>query len=205
MTAAHRTIFLVDDDAVMLFALEEILHSAGYRTEAFAHPAALLARLSPDDIGCALLDLQMPLMTGLELQQALVARGILLPLVFVSGRADISEAVAAMRYGAVDFLTKPIDPQQLLAVVAGALRKDAQFTAARSARQRARLRWMALSLREQEVCRLAARGLQLKQIAATLGVSSSATQMHRARAWTKLGVSCLPELVHFITQLEDVG
>lgn len=109
-----------------------------------------------------------------------------------------------MRSGAVDFLTKPIDPQQLLAVVAGALRRDAPFAAARAAREHTRLRWSTLSPREQEVCRLAASGLLLKQIAATLGTSQSAAQMHRVRAWTKLGVSCLPELVHLMTQLEVV-
>lgn len=205
MTSVHSTVFVVDDDVVMLFALQEILRSAGYLTEAFAHPADLLARLSPNDIGCALLDLQMPQMNGLEIQQTLVARGILLPVIFVSGHGDIPNAVEAMRCGAIDFLTKPIDPQKLLAVVAEALRKDTEFAAVHAARQQAQLRWTTLSPREQEVCRLAASGLLLKQIAAKLETSASAAQMHRARAWTKLGVSCIPELVHFLTQFKDEG
>lgn len=118
MTLPH--VFLVDDEAFMLLTLGGILRAAGYVVESFAHPAALLARLSAADRGCVVLDLQMPGMSGLELQRTLGARGIVMPLIFVSGSRDAAAALIAMKQGARAFLAKPIDPKALLTVVARA-------------------------------------------------------------------------------------
>ena len=173
--------------------------------EAFEQPEALLERLSASDRGCVVLDLQMPGLNGLELQKALGERGVTMPLIFVSGRADVPSAVAAMKRGAVDFLSKPIDPEELLAVVARALQKDAEGTAARAARELALARWAALSQREQEVCRLCARGLLNKQIATEIGTVESTVQAQRARALKKLQISSNAELVYLLTHLDERG
>ena len=114
-------VFLVDDEAFILLTMSAFLRAAGYAVECFDRPAALLARLSAADKGCVVVDLQMPGMNGLEVQRALGARGIALPLLFVSGSNDAAAALTAMRQGALAFLSKPVDPKALLAVVARAL------------------------------------------------------------------------------------
>lgn len=198
-------VFLVDDEAFMLLALGGTLRAAGYAVQTFEHPDGLLSRLSADDRGCVVLDLQMPGLNGLELQRALSERGITMPLVFVSGRADVPAAVAAMKQGAVDFLSKPVDPKELLAVVGRALQKEAELTAARTASIQASARWTRLSRREQDVCRLSAKGLINKQIAAELGTSESTVQAQRANAFKRLGISSNAELAPLIAQVCKEG
>lgn len=201
MTQPH--VFLVDDEAFMLFTMGGTLRAGGYVVETFERPEALLARLSPADHGCVVLDLKMPGLNGLELQRALAERGITLPLIFVSGHADVPAAVAAMKRGAVDFLSKPVDPQELLAVVARALRKAAELAAAHSGRVQAQARWAELSRREQDVCRHSAKGLITKQIAATLGTGCSTVQSQRASAFKRLGISSTTELVLLLAQVAE--
>lgn len=203
MTAEESTIFIVDDDSVQVFFLSGILRRAGYRVEAFEQPEALLERLSSSDRGCVVLDLRMPGLSGLELQRALLDRGVELPLIFVSGRAEVPAVVAAMKEGAVDFLAKPVDARELHAVVKRALHKDAEIAAARAVRDQARARWEGLSPRERDVCRLFAKGLLNKQIAAELGTTESTVQAQRTRALQKLKVSTLPELVRLLETLGD--
>lgn len=171
--------------------------------EAFEQPEALLSRLSVRDRGCAVLDLQMPGFNGIELQRALIHRGVLLPLVFVSGHAAVPDAVVAMKQGAADFLCKPVDPDELRVVVDRALRRDAEAALRREACERARLRWMKLSKREQDVCRLFARGLLNKQIASDLGVTESTVQAQRARALEKLQMNSAAELIRLLTQVGE--
>lgn len=196
-------VFLVDDETFMLLTMGAILRSAGYAVETFERPEALLARLSAADRGCVVLDLKMPGLNGLELQRALVEREITLPLIFVSGRADVPAAVAAMKLGAVDFLSKPVDPQELLAVVARALHKGAELAAAHTGRVQARARWAELSRREQDVCRHLAKGLITKQIAAALGTGGSTVQSQRASAFKRLGISSITELALFLAQADE--
>jgi FixJ family two-component response regulator len=203
MIREATNVFLVDDDAVQLLFLGAILRTAGHRIEPFEQPEALLSRLTPADRGCVVLDLQMPGLNGLELQRALFDHGVALPLVFVSGSADMRAAVSAMKQGAVDFLSKPVDPRELCVVVARALRQDEELTPERAERDVARSRWAELSPREREVCRLYARGLLNKQIAATLGSVESTVQVQRARAMQKLQVSSLPEVMRVISQAGD--
>ena len=196
-------VFLVDDEALMLLTMSAILRSAGYAVETFERPEELLARLSAADRGCVVLDLKMPGLSGLQLQQALGERGSVLPLIFVSGRADVPEAVAAMKQGAVDFLSKPVDPQELLAVVARALHKGAALTAAHTERRQATARWTALSRREQDVCRHSAKGMITKQIAALLGTGFSTVQSQRASAFKRLGISSITELARLLAQVGE--
>ncbi len=196
-------VFLVDDDPFQLLYLGEILRSAGYFVEGFVEPAALLSRLTPRDRGCIVLDWQMPGLNGLELHKTLSARQVQLPVIFVSGSADIPIAVAAMRQGAVHFLTKPVAPAALLEMVAHSMQKDAVAAAERAARTQARMRWLALSPREQDVCRLCTRGLLIKQISAALNLSESTVQAHRARALAKLCVEGVVELVRVLDLVGD--
>ena len=203
MNRELTSVFLVDDDPFQLVFLGAILRTAGHRVEAFEQPEALLSRLSIRDRGCAVLDLQMPGLNGLELQRALFEQGVTIPLLFVSGSTDVPTAVAAMKRGAVDFLSKPVEPQELLAAVARALRDDAELAPERAARDLARSRWAELSPREREVCRLFANGLLNKQIAAALGSAVSTVQVQRARALEKLQVSSLPEVVRLISRADD--
>jgi FixJ family two-component response regulator len=180
-----------------------MLRPTGHRVETFDSAEALLGRISTDDRGCVLLDLQMPGKSGLELQQALFERGIGLPLIFISGRADVPAAVSAMKQGAVDFLSKPVDPQALLTAVERALRKGAERLANQQAHEEAVAKWRALATREQEVCRLSARGLINKQIAAALGSVESTVQAQRARAFRKLGITSVVELTPLLKRLDD--
>ena len=205
MSPERSSVFVVDDDPVQSFVLSGILRTAGYRVEVFDHPEALLSRLSATDRGCVVLDQRMLSSTGLDVQRALGDRGAALPLIFVSGRAEVLAAVAAMKQGAVDFLPNPVEPRELLAVVERALHEDAEVAAGRAARDLARTRWRELSPREREVCRLLARGLLNKQIAATLGVAESTVQAQRARALKKLGVGSVAELVRWMAHADDEG
>jgi FixJ family two-component response regulator len=203
MIRESATVFIVDDDPVQLMYLSGILRKARHRIEAFERPDALLARVSQHDRGCAVLDLQMPGLNGLELQRALFQQGVMMPLLFVSGSAAVPEAVAAMKQGAVDFLSKPVDPGELCGVVARALLKDAELAPERAARDNARSRWAELSPREREVCRLYARGLLNKQIAATLGSVESTVQLQRSRALQKLQESSSSGVARLIAQAGD--
>jgi FixJ family two-component response regulator len=205
MIRAPSSVFLVDDDPVQVLFLGAILRTAGHRVEAFEQPEALLSRLTMRDRGCVVLDLEMPGLNGLELQRALFERDIAMPLIFVSGRADVPAAVAAMKQGAVDFLSKPVDPGELCAAVTRALQKDAEIAAEGAVCDQARTRWAGLSPRERDVCRLFARGMLNKQIAAALGTVESTVQVQRARALQKLQVGSLAEVARLISQAGDEG
>jgi FixJ family two-component response regulator len=197
-TLERPSVFVVDDDPFLRVFLSGVLRAAGYGVHVFDGPEALLERVSPRDRGCLVLDLRMPGMTGLELQQALLERGVALPVIFVSGQADVPVAVTAMKRGALDFLSKPVDPEELCAAVEGALRKDAEQSSHRVAVEGARARWTALSAREQEVCRLYAGGMLNKQIAAELGTTESTAQLQRCRALAKLSVGSVRELLQLM-------
>jgi FixJ family two-component response regulator len=203
MSDAGVSIFLVDDDPFQLQFLGGVLRASGHVVEAFGQPEALLLRLTPRDRGCVVLDLRMPGLNGLELQRALIERGAFLPMIFVSGQADVPAAVAAMKHGALDFLAKPVDPRELCATVARALRRDAETAADRAVRAEAKERWAALSGREQEVCRLFARGLLNKQIAAELHVTESTAQALRARGLSKLRATTVADVGRLMSQAGD--
>ncbi len=205
MSPGSPSVFLVDDDDFQIVFLGGILRKAGHSVEAFDRPEVRLERLARSDRGCVVLDQEMPVLNGLELQRALHDRKVLLPLIFVSGRAGVPAAVTAMKQGALDFLSKPVNPAELVLAVETALRRDAEAAGDRAAREQAQARWTALTAREREVCRLFARGLLNKQIAAALGVTESTLQPQRIRALNKLQASTVADVVRLMAQAGDDG
>lgn len=203
MTTKSPCVYVVDDDPVMLFILSGPLRAAGYHVKVFEEPELLLSHISPTDRGCIVLDLRMPTLSGLEVQQALLERGASLPLIFVSGRADVPAVATAMKRGAVDFLAKPIDPVELCTVVERALQKDAEIAGMLVARAQARERWAKLSPRERDVCRLFAEGLVDKQIAAKLGTANVTVQAHRSHGLQKLRLQTSIEVARLLELLAD--
>ena len=188
-------IYLVDDDPSFLRALSYRLQAADYQVEVFGSAAEFLSRRRRlEAAGCAVLDLQMPGPSGLELQEALALAEVTLPVIFLTAHGDVSSAVRAMKGGAVDFLTKPVRGDELLDTVRRALARD---VAARETRRHKRdwgTRYERLSLREREVFALVVRGLPNKQIADTLGISERTVKAHRCQVMHKLGVQSPAEL-----------
>jgi len=188
------TVHLVDDDSAFLTATSRLLAAKGFAVTAFDCANALLSRVSAVTRGCVVTDLDMPDMTGLELQASLGLRGVGMPVVFLTGHADIPSSVQAMRSGAVDFLEKPAPTERLLAAIMRALDKDAETYAARMRREERRRRIAALTEREREVFALVARGGMNKQIAAVLGIHERTVKLHRTSITTKLGVHAVAQL-----------
>ena len=189
-------VFLVDDDPAVLRALERLIRSAGFAVEAFESPISFLERVPyHDGTACLVLDLQLPGLSGLDLQNELVRRGRPISIVFLSGTGDIPSATKAMRGGALDFLVKPVDEPQLLDAVSRALIQDEQRLQAESAQREVDQRMARLTKREREVCALVARGLLNKQIASELGTSEKTVKVHRGRMMRKLEVDSVAALV----------
>ncbi len=184
---------IVDDDESIRRSLSRLFRSARIAAETFASGKALLERTAHDGPSCLVLDLRMPGLDGLELQQALAEREA--QIVFLSGRADVSTCAEAMKAGAVDFLTKPVDDEELLAAVGRALARsvEARKTAAERAAARARLD--TLTPREFEVMQRVIAGLLNKQIADELGAAEKTIKIHRGRVMEKMSVTSVAELV----------
>jgi FixJ family two-component response regulator len=195
------TVFLVDDDSSVLKATRRALKVAGYEVEVFSSALEFLERPKPDGLGCLIVDLRMPGMNGLELQETLLRRDYDLPLIFLSGDGDVPSAVRAMRAGAVDFLTKPYVTKELLDVLEKAIAKHREFLEGQKTLLQLRERFRALTPREQEVCVLVGQGLLNKQVAAELGTAEKTVKIHRARVMQKLHVSSVAELVRVLEKL----
>jgi len=202
MTQTERTVFVVDDDPSVLRSLERLLRAAGYAVEAHASPQVFLERAPMDRPGCVVVDLRMPGLGGLDLQEELARRGFPLPLIFLTGHGDVPSSVRAMKAGAIDFLSKPCDDTDLLAAVERALARDAEARAARAEKEAIRARFDALTPREREVCLLVARGLLNKQIAAELGAAEKTIKVHRGRVMAKLGAESVADLVRLVDRLQ---
>lgn len=194
MTSAAPVVRVVDDDASFRKAIERLLRAAGFAVMSFASAAEVLARPDLDVPGCILLDLQMPGLSGLELQEALAKAQNSLPIVFLTGHGDILTSVQAMRKGAEDFLTKRAPKEALLDAVRRAIDRDARARAEESRTRALRGRFAALTPRELEVLRHVVRGQLNKQIAADLGIHERTVKLHRTGITTKLGVSSTAEL-----------
>ncbi len=192
-------VFVVDDDPIVLRALERMLRSNNISVETFGSPSAFLARLPHDSVACLLLDLKMPGMTGLEVQDAMRRRAIAMPIVFLSAQGDVPSTARAMREGAMDFLEKPVEEDQLLAALD---RARVQATALWQQQQRERdaeERLARLTKREREVCELVAAGMLNKQIAYELGMSEKTVKVHRGRVTRKLNVDSVAALVRLVS------
>ena len=197
MLEAAPCVSVVDDDDLVLKSLERLLRSDGLTVRTFPSPQDYLAQ-RPAGPGCVVLDMSMPGLSGLELQKRLADSGDPCPVVFLSGRSDIPATVEAMKAGAVDFLTKPIERDKLLRSVRTALERDATERAARERRDAIAARAASLTAREREVLDLVAEGLLNKQIAAQLGTAEKTVKVHRARAMRKMGASSVAELVRLV-------
>jgi two-component system, LuxR family, response regulator FixJ len=195
-------VFVVDDDESVRSSLRFLLKSMGLDSHAFASAGDFLAAYDPAQCGCLVLDVRMPGMSGIELQQQLNLRGAIIPVIFITGHGDIPMAVEAMQHGAHDFLEKPFRDQDLIDRIQHALGKDAKARAALEEHDRIRARLASLTPREREVLALMVQGKPNKIMAYDLGVSQRTLEIHRARVMEKSGAGSLAELVRMVM---DVG
>jgi FixJ family two-component response regulator len=201
----RRHVYIVDDDEALLTTLSRQLQRAGHEVRAFATPAAFLDRARPDCASCVLLDLELPGLSGLDLQDLLGRSSSPPAVVFMTERVDVHATVRAMKGGAVDFLLKPLDPAKLLEAVAAALRRGTERAAASAERASAVERLAVLTPREREVCALIAAGRRNREIAAELAIADTTVGLHRARVMKKLGASSVAELVLLIERARERG
>ncbi len=202
MIAQSPTVFLVDDDPSVLRALTRLLDSEGFKTCPFATPQSFLDHYDPDLVGCIILDVAMPDLTGLELQSRLGASGSgAQPIIFISGESDIPTSVSAMREGASDFLTKPVDAPVLLAAVRTAIERSRGSLKSRHERASLEARFANLTSREREVFAGIVAGMMNKQVAGKLGIVEKTVKVHRARVMRKMGVRTLAQLVHLADRI----
>jgi len=195
-------VFVVDDDLSIREAIQSLVRLEGLRVETFATAQDFLRRKRPDLPGCVVLDVELPGLSGLDLQRELAAHGIKLPIIFITGYGDIPMSVRAMKAGATEFLTKPFRDQDLLDAIQQALERDR--AARRHSREIAELRerFDALTSREREVMSLVVTGWLNKQIGFELGISEITVKIHRGRVMNKMGAQSLAELVRMTERLE---
>ena len=197
------TIYIVDDDDSMRQAVALLLRTVGYNPIVFARPADFLAKFDPNVHGVLVLDIRMPEMSGLEVQQQLNRTAALLPVIFITGHGDIPMAVQAMKDGAFDFLTKPFRDQDLLDRINGALKQDAENRAAIEQHADLRQRAKSLTPREREVLELIVEGKANKVVAIDLGLSERTVEIHRANVMEKMGARSVAHLVKMYLTLNE--
>jgi two-component system response regulator FixJ len=197
------TIYVVDDDEGVRNSLRFLLKSVGLSARTLASAREFLETYRPGQPGCVVLDVRMPGMSGLELQQQLNLRGATIPVIFITGHGDIPMAVEAMQHGAFDFLQKPFRDQDLIDRIQRALERDARQRAALTQYERIRARFQSLTPREREVLSLMTSGKPNKVMAADLGVSQRTVEIHRARVMEKTGAASLAQLVRMAMDLES--
>jgi two-component system, LuxR family, response regulator FixJ len=202
MQQQAATVFVVDDDEGVRNSLRFLLKSVGLATRALASASEFLDVYKPSQPGCLVLDVRMPGMSGLELQQQLNLRGAVIPVIFITGHGDIPMAVEAMQQGAFDFLQKPFRDQDLIDRIQRALERDARNRVGLDQHARIRERLDSLTPREREVLALMTCGKPNKIMAAELGVSQRTVEIHRARVMEKSGAASLAQLVRMMMDLE---
>jgi FixJ family two-component response regulator len=193
----------VDDDEAVRSSTKLLLKSVGLPAVTYASAQEFLDNYDPLQPGCVVLDVRMPLMSGLELQQLLNIRGAIIPVIFITGHGDIPMAVEAMQHGAFDFLQKPFRDQDLLDRVQKALEKDRVNRVQLREKTRIQERRESLTPREREILELMTRGKPNKVMAADLGVSQRTVEIHRARVMEKMGASSLAQLVRMVMDLDQ--
>lgn len=204
MSAPKSFVFVIDDDESVRKSLKRLLSSADYDAEVFASASDFLARPSYPGPSCVIVDVQMPGLNGIDLQEALIERSREEQLVFITGHGNIPMCARAMKAGAVDFLPKPFKPRQLLKCVEQALRRSVEQRRRAAAKNESRRLLDSLTPREFEVMQLVTTGMLNKQIGAELGMAEKTVKVHRGRVMQKLGVTSVAELVR-LAQKAGVG
>ena len=205
MNSDTALVYVVDDDASVRTAIGRLLRSVGLEIQLFASATEFLAFARPERPGCVVLDVRMPRLSGLDLQKALAAAGATLPIIFVTGHADVPMSVRAMKAGAVDFLPKPFHDQDLLDAVQRAIAADRERRLRESGLAAIRGVYETLTPREREVLSYVVSGALNKQIAGSLGTSEKTIKVHRARIMDKMGVESLADLVRLAGRLGVQG
>ena len=201
MTEPQPTVFVIDDDASMRRALSFLLEAAGYKVEIYSSAETFLTRENYDGIGCIILDVRMPGLSGMDLQEKLIRSAYSMPIIFLTGHGEVTMGVQAMKKGAVDFLTKPCDDEQLLAAIHRAIEKAIQtrghFEEAKEILSRIGL----LTPREKEIFRYIITGMLNKQIALKLGIAEPTVKIHRGRIMEKLSAKSVADLVRMAAKI----
>jgi two-component system, LuxR family, response regulator FixJ len=197
------TIYVVDDDDGMRRALDTLLSTVGYKTAVFSRPGEFLAQFKPEAHSCLVLDIRMPEMSGLEVQQQLNRRGSMLPVIFITGHGDVPMAVQAMKEGAFEFIQKPFRDQDLLDRINHALKQDADNRTNAARRSEVQHRLESLTPREKQVMNFIVDGSANKVIAIDLGLSERTVEIHRAKVMEKMGARSVAHLVKLHLTLAD--
>ena len=198
MSRSDATVFIVDDDEAVRDSLGMLMKSIGLDSESFVSAAEFLEAYDPDRAGCLVLDVRMPGLSGIDLQERLAGMHSMLPVIFITAHGDVPMAVHAMQAGAVDFLQKPFNEQTLLDRVQQALDQDLENRGVLRRREEVRARIESLTPRENEVMGMVAEGKANKVIAIDLGVSERTVEIHRARVMQKMKAESLPHLVRMV-------
>jgi FixJ family two-component response regulator len=202
MIGPASVVFVVDDDESLRRSLERLLRVTGHHVESFSSAAAFLALPDPGVPSCLVLDIRMPNLTGLDVQLAVNEAGRALPIIFMTGFADVESCVLGMKAGAADFLLKPFDEDQLLSAVSTALAQSAEVLRVRAERLEIERRLSGLTPRESQVFWLVVRGLLNKQIAGQLGTKEGTVKLHRANVMRKLGAQSVTDLVRLADRFQ---
>lgn len=203
MTGEKPTVFIVDDEEAVGDSIAMLLRSVGLTTRRYTDARRFLEEYRPEQPGCLLLDVRMPKLSGLEVQQELVRRHVTLPVIFITGHGDVPMAVEAMRAGAIDFIQKPFNDDELIRRVQKALEEDASEREVLNRRAEIERRWAELTPREREIARRIADGQANKVVAAELDISARTVELHRARILQKMGVRSVAQLVRMLISLKD--
>jgi FixJ family two-component response regulator len=195
MQQPDAVIAIVDDDPSAREGLSSLIRSAGLQVESFASAQEFLARPGPEAPSCLVLDLQLPGLSGLDLQKRMAEVGLEIPIVFLTGHGNIPASVQAMKAGAVEFLTKPFDDEELLRAIHEAVERDRRTREQRADMRELRDRYESLTAREQEIMQLVVSGLLNKQIAAELNITEFTVKIHRGRVMRKMHADSLADLV----------
>ena len=198
MSITNTTVFIVDDDAAIRDSLSLMIEQENITVQAFNSAEAFLAAYQPECRGCAIVDIRMPGMDGIELHQALLQRNILLPIIFLTGHGDIPMSVQAIKAGAVDFLTKPVTREKLLIAIRAAILQSERVLSENANHQEALSHLISLTERERDVMLLAVQGHPNKHIARQLGISHRTVEIHKSKIMQKTGAINLLDLARIV-------